>query len=450
MKLKPVLLTLGAVFCLAASALSQGDSATSKPKRVRPPYEPNKWPSISLGVGQFAFNGDIGTSLKVMDFSNFRMTYRLDIEQRFYSAFGVQLSGMYGKMARNERTNTRNLNFENTVMQGELNVILYLDNNLFINRSSKFSPYLYGGVGYMMFTQKTDSLDKNGEAYNYWSDGTIRTRPQTQDVIQGGGNSYITQLDRKYETSVKVATPNALVFPMGLGLRYKFSNLFYGNFQAAYYMTMSDLIDNVKAGGNDSYVYVGTSFTYNIGMKGVKKEPTEFDDVDFASYDKEDDDGDGVKNNTDECGATPEGVKVDERGCPLDADKDGVPDYMDDEKASKEGAVVDAKGVTIPEEGPGMSKDSVASDHTRLKEIFPSMKDEMVGTYFSSEKPQKVSASGAANSGNTLNDFKFVDTNGDGYISSDEISSAIDAFFEGESQLKSSDINRLIDFFFEQ
>jgi hypothetical protein len=449
MKLKPVLLTLGSLICLATSSFAQGDSAEAKPKRVRPPYEPNKWPSISLGVGHFAFNGDVGKNLKVVDFSNFRMTYRLDIEQRFYSAFGVSLTGMYGKMARNERSTSRNLNFENTVMQGELNVILYLDNNLFINRSSKFSPYLYGGVGYMMFTQKTDSLDKNGEAYNYWTDGSIRTRPQTQEVIQAGGNSYFTQLDRKYETSVKVSTPNALVFPMGLGLRYKLSNLFYANIQAAYYMTMSDLIDNVKDGGNDSYVYVGTSFTYNIGMKGVKKEPTEFDDVDFASFDKEDDDGDGVNNNIDECGATPEGTKVNEKGCPLDEDKDGVPDYMDDEKGTKEGVVVDAKGVTIPEEGPGLSKDSIATDHTRMKEIFPTMKDEMVGTYYSFDKPQKVSAS-SSGSGNTLTDFKFVDTNGDGYISSDEISSAIDAFFEGESQLKSSDINRLIDFFFEQ
>jgi len=47
-------------------------------------------------------------------------------------------------------------------------------------------------------------------------------------------------------------------------------------------------------------------------------------------------------------------------------------------------------------------------------------------------------------------DFKFLDTNGDGYISSEEISNAIDAFFEGESQLKSADINKLIDYFFEQ
>jgi len=44
---------------------------------------------------------------------------------------------------------------------------------------------------------------------------------------------------------------------------------------------------------------------------------------------KKDEDGDGVKNKQDKCPATPPGVKVDGRGCPLDTDKDGVPDYLD-------------------------------------------------------------------------------------------------------------------------
>lgn len=421
----------------------------AKPKRVRPPYDPNKLPSISLGVGNLAFDGDVGKSLAITDFSNFRMTYRLDIEQRFFSAFGVSLSALYGKMARNERTPNRNLNFENTIMQGEFNVLLYLDNNLFINRSSKFAPYLYGGVGYAMFTQKTDSLDKNGAAYHYWTDGTIRTVPQSQDAIQNSGNSTLTQLDRNYETTVKVATPNSLVFPVGLGLRYKFSNHIYGNVQAAYYITQSDLFDNVKDGANDSYVYVGTSLTYNIGMPSQKKEPTVYDEVDFASYDKEDDDGDKVRNLEDDCANTPDGVKVDERGCPLDGDKDGVPDYRDDEKNTKAGMVVDALGITIPEDYASTEKDTIAAEHQRIKEIFPNAKDEAVGNYFLDNSERK-STPNAGKGGNVIDEFKFIDKNNDGYISSDEITNAIDNFFDGESQLKSGDINRLIDYFFEQ
>jgi len=43
-----------------------------------------------------------------------------------------------------------------------------------------------------------------------------------------------------------------------------------------------------------------------------------------------DDDGDKVPNKYDKCPGTPNGIKVDEHGCPYDVDKDGVYDYQDD------------------------------------------------------------------------------------------------------------------------
>jgi outer membrane protein OmpA-like peptidoglycan-associated protein len=43
-----------------------------------------------------------------------------------------------------------------------------------------------------------------------------------------------------------------------------------------------------------------------------------------------DSDMDGVPDRKDDCPNTPEGVAVDERGCPIDTDGDGVPDYKDD------------------------------------------------------------------------------------------------------------------------
>ena len=42
-----------------------------------------------------------------------------------------------------------------------------------------------------------------------------------------------------------------------------------------------------------------------------------------------DTDGDGVKDRKDECPATPAGVMVDAKGCPVDTDRDGVVDYLD-------------------------------------------------------------------------------------------------------------------------
>jgi len=40
-------------------------------------------------------------------------------------------------------------------------------------------------------------------------------------------------------------------------------------------------------------------------------------------------DGDGVKDKRDDCPDTPEGVIVDEHGCPVDADNDKIADYLD-------------------------------------------------------------------------------------------------------------------------
>ena len=40
-------------------------------------------------------------------------------------------------------------------------------------------------------------------------------------------------------------------------------------------------------------------------------------------------DGDGVKDKRDDCPDTPEGVAVDENGCPVDADNDKIADYLD-------------------------------------------------------------------------------------------------------------------------
>jgi OOP family OmpA-OmpF porin len=50
--------------------------------------------------------------------------------------------------------------------------------------------------------------------------------------------------------------------------------------------------------------------------------------MDASLYGK-DTDGDGVKDKKDKCPGTPQGVQVDETGCPLDNDKDGVADYID-------------------------------------------------------------------------------------------------------------------------
>ena len=60
---------------------------------------------------------------------------------------------------------------------------------------------------------------------------------------------------------------------------------------------------------------------------------------------KDDDtDKDGVYDGDDACPDTPEGVKVDAKGCPIDSDNDGVPDYLDKCPNTRAGMPVNAEG----------------------------------------------------------------------------------------------------------
>jgi len=67
-----------------------------------------------------------------------------------------------------------------------------------------------------------------------------------------------------------------------------------------------------------------------------------------------DSDGDGVFDFMDQCPDTPKGVKVDEKGCPLDSDGDGVPDYLDQCSDTPKGAKVDTKGCPLDSDGDGV------------------------------------------------------------------------------------------------
>jgi hypothetical protein len=148
-----------------------------------------------------------------------------------------------------------------------------------------------------------------------------------------------------------------------------------------------------------------------------------------------------VINIEDLCSGTP-GGPVDESGCPLDSDKDGVPDYRDEE-TSADSALVDVNGITIDPDFIELP-DTNALAHKIIYEAYPSMKEKPLGNYYEFEKPE------AEQTATELGDFAVVDQNGDGFISADEITWAIDAFFEGELDFSAAKLHDLIDFFFDQ
>jgi hypothetical protein len=428
-----------------------------KEKKPRPPFYDNKMPSVYIGGGNLSLMADdISKDLKVYNTTNWRWGIYGGLEHRTFSAVGFSLGFLYGQVSENERSPVAllNRNVETTFMQIDMHVKVYLDNNLFINRSSKFSPYLFGGVGYIVnFTPKADLLDNQGRAYNYWDDGSIRDRVKNPENL---GVAQTLSLDRKYETELKEAysndpavsggtySRNALTIPFGVGLRYKFSNKFYGDVKATYYWSLTDYLDNFENGSqSDHILFTSIGFGYNIAAKKTQKPPSQFDAIDFLALDKGDDDGDGVRNLEDLCAGTPDGVKVDLFGCPKDGDGDGVADYNDQEGNSAADAVVDKLGVTVNEDEL-LKSDTIAVNRDVRYLAFPSIQGKPAKSLYSLEAPETYRAA------TTLGDFVVVDRDNDGFISADEITWAIDAFFEGELDFSADKLHDLIDFFFEQ
>ncbi len=72
---------------------------------------------------------------------------------------------------------------------------------------------------------------------------------------------------------------------------------------------------------------------------------------------KNDNDGDGVTDDKDRCPNTPQGVKVDMAGCPLDSDGDGVYDYKDQCPNTARGVRVDKVGCPLDSDKDGVTDD---------------------------------------------------------------------------------------------
>lgn len=429
-----------------------------KEKKPRPPYYDSKLPYIYVGGGNMSlFGDDIASGINLYNTTNWKWGINGGIEHRTFSALGFSLNFLYGWVGVTERSpiastpqnmNLGNRNVQTELMNVDFKVNVYLDNNLIINRASRWSPYLFGGVGYIFkMTQKTDLKDANGQTYYYWAEGgAIKDRP----FVQGEqGDAQTLTVDHKYETTMKQSfdgsklQKSAVAFPFGIGLRYKFGRKFHADFSATYYWTLSDHLDGYKKGSQtDHFLYTSVGFAYHIGAKKQQPDSSQWDTFDFLSMDNADDDGDGVRNVEDLCSNTPAGAGVDASGCPLDTDNDGVPDYRDAE-ASSDSALVDANGVTIDPDFIVLP-DTNAVAHSLIYEAYPNLDLPKVGNYYTLEQPKEDQEA------KDLGAFAIVDQNGDGFISADEITWAIDAFFEGDLDFSAAKLHDLIDFFFDQ
>ncbi|HXB41349.1 MAG TPA: hypothetical protein VNZ49_12460 [Bacteroidia bacterium] len=346
------------------STKTKEESKTEEPK---PPVLGNIFkPTIGLGVGNLSFFGDLYTK-HFQSPTVSRLGYELYLSQPLTHYLHLSFYVMFGKLGADERTPTRNENFESTIRLG--GVQLMYDFSNFIKKQKNIRPYILLGVEGFEFLTKTDLKDKYGNTYYYWSDGSIKNMPQGSP---GSQNAINLVRDYTYETDVRELNRDGFgkyqerswAIPVGVGFTMNLSDKLKFRFGATMHFTFTDYIDGITSksvgnrkgnSANDKFMMMSASVHYNLVFK--KQDAMldtlgtdHFDEVDWLAIDKGDEDKDGVLDWDDYCHGTPAGVKVDSKGCPLDTDKDLIPDYRDDEPATPPTMIANGRGVGITDE----------------------------------------------------------------------------------------------------
>jgi hypothetical protein len=405
-------------------------------------------PSIGLQGGVISCLGDVLADPETTVLTYSKPTYGLYLEKKIGNIFAISSNATLGTLSNSQLDDDVFLNFETSIINFDVNLLLDFDNGKIINKSSLFAPFLSVGVGYLLFDPKGD-LSSGGIAYHHWDDGTLRD--VSQSIPGSDTSSTIMVRDYDYESTLEDTTNNyarnSITVPVRLGVKFKLSEKLVTRFSAAYILTMTDYIDNVAIGGNDNLFSVSMGLQYNFTSPEQKED--RFKDFDFSDIENEDTDGDGVMDHKDFCQGTPKDVKVDNEGCALDGDEDGVPDYKDKELETVPGSIVTKDGVTLTDEmiaNKIMIKDSVQTEY-RVFKASDLSKEEQAAI----QKQYEDSNNGTSISSVAIPEiFKELDSDKDGFISAKDVIDAIDGFFEGKYDLTAQDLNELIDFFFDQ
>jgi len=156
----------------------------------------------------------------------------------------------------------------------------------------------------------------------------------------------------------------AIVLPLGLGLQLNISERIKLNVGVNYCLSNAD-IDKDELSNADNFLTANFNIAYDLFTPKPKAttitDESFYNDVNYSLLENEDSDGDKVIDFNDLCPYTPENVKVDEYGCPIDTDLDGIADYIDKEKNTLPGSIVDQFGVTLSDERRLNKKSDVAS-----------------------------------------------------------------------------------------
>ena len=277
----------------SVNSFAQDEYPEDKPKA---PFQP----MLSFGTGSYLFKGDIVGPKKNFLMGN--QGYHFGAKMNLSS--NLDLTFLIGNGKLNETNDVETTSFSSDVKTAGLG-LRYSFNN--ISQNSKLTPFL--SIGGELLNFKTES--------------------------------------QKTETAIAI--------PMGIGVMLDVSERIGLDMGLRYHYTLTDMIDGVEEGASDNFLVTTFTVHYDLFTPKTRKARPYSDqrfyaEVNFKALDVEDSDGDLIADIDDYCPETPEGVKVDANGCPIDDDKDGIPNYIDEEANTFRGAIVNEKGVQLTDE----------------------------------------------------------------------------------------------------
>ncbi|MFC2137988.1 hypothetical protein ACFLTE_07425 [Bacteroidota bacterium] len=409
-------------------------------------------PVIGIGGGIMNYFGDIegGNRNYLIGQPALRITVSMFADNKHYFKLNINgnLLGKVGKSVMNADPAIFEYSaFETSIFSGGANFEYNFGN--FFSGQKRIRPFIAIGAEFLNFNAKGNIYygEDQDRLYYAWDDGTIRNIDQDDPITQNT-SIVILQRDNEFESSFTTINNESyarqvLSIPIDGGLDYSISDRATIRFGASFCLTSSDYLDGYKSGSgfldNDRYLFTYTSFFYDLWSdpESILVEQLFLDITDFMDFSDltADEDNDMVLDFSDECPNTPFGVQTDTVGCPFDDDNDGVPNYMDKELNTAAGVFVDKDGVTMSEDdllalldwSLALNRDDAFKTGAYRMNKFAGIENLTI--------PEK---------------FKFVDYDGDGYVSFFELLQAIDEYFDYDSPLSSSDLQDLNDFFFAQ
>ncbi len=295
-----VILSLVIIFSLATEKVSAfgyvADSAkpkqntvivpdTNKVKPAQPGFELK--PTIGVGIGMLSYFGNVKmVNSYAQNPTTSRLGYDLVFAQKINKHFEFNLYALIGSLGEYERSPTYNWNFQSQIEGGGIHIMYK------ILPDKDISPYFILGIESYEFLSTTDLHDQYGNKYYYWSDGSVRSLPQT---ASNASTATVLNPDFTYETDIRSLnldgsgkySEQTFAIPIGVGFMIHVNKKADFTIGTTLHYTFTDHIDGLTPGvsgplhgttRNDMFLMTAVGLRYDLTSARATRGPGEIDD----------------------------------------------------------------------------------------------------------------------------------------------------------------------------